>query len=43
VHRDYIASETLVAKWSDQPLGEGCYRANVKVDGQPLLIELRKA
>jgi isoleucyl-tRNA synthetase len=43
VHRDYIGNETLVAKWSDQRLGEGCYRANVKVDGQPLLIELRKA
>ena len=43
VHRDYIANETLVAKWSDQPLAEGCYRTNVKVDGQPLLIELRKA
>jgi isoleucyl-tRNA synthetase len=43
VHRDYIANETLVAKWADQPLGEKCFRTNVKVDGQPLLIELRKA
>src|SRR5207302_4700368 len=42
VHRDYIAAETLVAKWSDKPLGQGAYHAEVKVDGQPLTIELRK-
>ncbi len=41
-HRDYIASETLVGEWSDRPLGEGAYRADVKVDGQALRIELRK-
>jgi isoleucyl-tRNA synthetase len=42
-HREYIASETLVARWSTEPLGEGAYHAVVKVDGLPLTIELRKA
>jgi isoleucyl-tRNA synthetase len=42
VHRDYIATETLVGEWSDRLLGEGAYRADVKVDGQPLHIELRR-
>jgi isoleucyl-tRNA synthetase len=41
-HRDYIAAETLVAEWASQPLGAGAHRATVKVDGQPLTIELRK-
>jgi isoleucyl-tRNA synthetase len=41
-HRAYIATETLVGEWSAQPLGEGAYRADVKVDGQPLRIELRR-
>jgi isoleucyl-tRNA synthetase len=41
-HRDYIRTETLVGEWASQPLGEGAYRADVKVDGQPLRIELRK-
>jgi isoleucyl-tRNA synthetase len=40
--RAYIASETLVGQWADQPLGDGAYRADVKVDGQPLHIELKK-
>ncbi len=42
-HREYIAAETLVANWSDRPLGEGAYRTHMKVDGKPLTIELRKA
>jgi isoleucyl-tRNA synthetase len=43
-HRAYIANETLTAEWSTHSLpGEGVYRTNVKVDGQPLTIELRKA
>jgi isoleucyl-tRNA synthetase len=42
-HRDYIAAETLVAQWSDQPTGDGAYRAEVKVDGKTLIIGLRKA
>jgi isoleucyl-tRNA synthetase len=43
-HRDYIAAETLTVDWSAQPLtGAGVHRATVKVDGQPLVIELKKA
>jgi isoleucyl-tRNA synthetase len=41
-HRTNIAEETLVGEWAAQPLGEGAYRADVKVDGQLLRIELRK-
>lgn len=41
-HRAYIGSETLVKEWADQPLGEGAFRSQVKVDGQQLTIELRK-
>jgi isoleucyl-tRNA synthetase len=41
-HRDTIASETLTKEWSDRPLGAGAHRAEVKVDGKPLTIELRK-
>jgi isoleucyl-tRNA synthetase len=41
-HRAYLALETLVGEWAAQPLGEGAHRADVKVDGQPLQIELRK-
>ncbi len=40
-HRDYIAAETLVAQWSDKPIGEGAYRPEVKVDGKALTIELQ--
>ncbi len=42
-HRDYIGNETLTTQWSDTPLGAGAFRAEVKVDGKPLVIELRKA
>ncbi len=43
-HRDYIAAETLTIEWSSQPLtGPGVHRATVKVDGQPLTIELRRS
>jgi isoleucyl-tRNA synthetase len=42
-HRDYIGAETLVARWADTPLNGEAYRANVKVDGQPLRISLRKS
>jgi isoleucyl-tRNA synthetase len=41
-HREYIGAETLVARWSDKPLGELAYRAQVKIDGKALTIELRK-
>jgi hypothetical protein len=41
-HKGYICRETLAVKWATQPLGEGTHRTTVKVDGQPLTIELRK-
>ena len=41
-HRDYIAAETLTKEWSDQPLGDEASTATVKIDGQPLVIALRK-
>jgi isoleucyl-tRNA synthetase len=40
-HRDYIAAETLTARWATQPLGDGAPTANVKVEGQALTIQLR--
>ncbi len=42
LHRDSIGSETLAAQWSGAPLSDGAYRAQVKVDGKALTIELRK-
>lgn len=43
-HRDYIAAETLAARWSETPLqGDGVYSTQVSVDGQALQISLRKA
>jgi isoleucyl-tRNA synthetase len=42
-HRTYIAAETLTTQWSAQPLNGEARRADVKVEGQPLTIELRKA
>jgi isoleucyl-tRNA synthetase len=41
-HKEYICRETLAVQLVTQPLGEGAYQATVKVDGQPLTIELRK-
>ena len=41
-HREYIMVETLTVKWATEPLGEGAFRTDVKVDGHPLHIELRK-
>jgi len=41
-HRDYIAAETLTVRWASSPLGAGSHQASVKVDGQPLTIELSK-
>jgi isoleucyl-tRNA synthetase len=40
-HRDYIAAETLTARWSEEPLGDAAHTVNVKVDGQALTIQLR--
>jgi hypothetical protein len=42
VHRETIAGETQAVAWSETPLA-GAHTANVKVDGQPLVIRLRKA
>jgi isoleucyl-tRNA synthetase len=42
-HRQFIAAETLTICWATQPLGEGAHTANVKVEGQALTIQLRKA
>jgi hypothetical protein len=41
-HRDYIAGETLATAWSATPLNGAASRADVKVDNQPLTIELLK-
>ncbi len=41
-HKTYIADETLTVQWTSQPLNGECHRASVKVDGQPLTIELIK-
>ena len=42
VHRDYIGNETLVAEWATEPLGDGAYRIEVKIEGVKLVIELKK-
>ena len=42
-HRAYIAAETLTVEWASKPLGDGAHRADVKIEGQGLTIELRKA
>jgi isoleucyl-tRNA synthetase len=41
-HRDYIAAETLTCRWSDQPPDGQAHRAEVKVEGHPLTIALRR-
>ena len=42
-HQAYIMNETLAAQWATAPLaGDGVFRADVKVDGRPLRIELQK-
>ena len=41
-YRDFIAEETLTVQWSFEPLGTDAFEARVKVDGQPLTIQLRK-
>jgi isoleucyl-tRNA synthetase len=42
-HRDYIAAETLTVRWSPGSLNGQGHGTDVKVDGQPLRIELSKA
>jgi isoleucyl-tRNA synthetase len=41
-HQKYIINETLTTNWATKQLGRDAYKAEVKVDGQPLIIELRK-
>ncbi|MSQ96572.1 MAG: isoleucine--tRNA ligase [Gemmataceae bacterium] len=41
-HRDYLGNETLVAEWAAQPLGDGPYRVEVKIEAAKLVIELKK-
>ncbi len=41
-HRDYIAAETLTVRWASAPLDGDAHRADVKIDGQPLAIMLRR-
>jgi isoleucyl-tRNA synthetase len=42
-HRKYIAAETLTVRWSPGSLNGQGHGSDVKVDGQPLRIELSKA
>ena len=43
VHKEYLCSETLTVELSPTPLtGEGVFQADVKIDGQPLMIQLRR-
>ncbi len=42
-HRAYLGGETLVTAWATEPLGTAAHGADVKVDGQALRIELKKA
>jgi len=41
-HRDYIAAETLTVRWATQPLGDTAAAADLRLEGYPLRIELRK-
>jgi isoleucyl-tRNA synthetase len=41
-HWAYIAGETLATTRSANALGEGAFHADVKIDGKPLSLELRK-
>jgi hypothetical protein len=41
-HKDYICQETLAVVRPTKPLGKSAHRADVKIEGQPLTIELRK-
>jgi isoleucyl-tRNA synthetase len=42
-HRKYIGDETLTVRWSPGSLNSQGHATDVKVDGQPLRIELSKA
>lgn len=42
-HRSYICAETLAIEWANSPLDGGVHEASAKVNGQALIIQLRKA
>jgi isoleucyl-tRNA synthetase len=42
-HRTYIANETLTVQWVTAPLGDDVATASVKIEGQALTIQVRKA
>jgi isoleucyl-tRNA synthetase len=41
-HKAYISNETLTVQWATQALNGEAHQTDVKVDGQPLSIQLRK-
>jgi isoleucyl-tRNA synthetase len=41
-HKTYIANETLTVEWASQPLGGDAHKAQVKIEGQALTIELKR-
>jgi len=41
-HNAYISAETLAVEWANLPLDGDAHTTSVRVDGQPLTIQLRK-
>jgi isoleucyl-tRNA synthetase len=41
-HASYISAETLALEWANGPLDGNVHMTSVKVDGQPVTIQLRK-
>lgn len=41
-HKDHIAAETLVGEWAKGPLGADAFKTEAKVEGQKLVIELKR-
>jgi hypothetical protein len=41
-HASYISAETLALEWANGPLDGNAHMTSVKVDGQPVTIQLRK-
>jgi len=42
-HQAYMMAECLVSEWVSQPLGPEAATSSVKIDGQPLTIQLKKS
>jgi isoleucyl-tRNA synthetase len=42
-HQAYIAGETLATQWATNALDGNAHKTTVKIEGEPLTIELRKA